>query len=809
VRTRRALIISTWLAVVAAAGWVIAGAQYRSDLTAFLPAKPTALERLLVDQLRDGPASRLVLIALEGSDVGTRAAVAKGMAQRMRREATFAAVEDGERPFADADRAFLFNHRYLLSDAVTPEHFSVNGLRHAIFETLSGLATSTGLLAKSLMPHDPTGEMLHLIDVLGHIQGPRTEDGVWVSADGARTLLTAQTVASGSDTDAQEHALEAIRAAFAASLAAAGAGAAADAAAGAGAPSVRLRLSGPGVFAVAARAKIKRAATRLSIVSSLLVVAVLLTVYRSIPALVLGLLPVITGALCGIAAVALGFGAVHGVTLGFGITLIGESVDYSVYFFIQSRRAPSPSADSWQRRLWPTIRLGMLTSVCGFASLLPSGFPGLAQLGLYSISGLVAAAGVTRYVLPELLPRGLVIRDLTPFGRWLDHRLRWLRRFGGGAVAAAAALLGVGTLCLLYLERGTLWNPELAALSPIAAADLDYDARLRADLGVADVMDLVIVEAPTLEAALQGAERAGTVLQTLVDAGVIGDVDSPADFLPSEATQRRRRDALPGRQELVRTLKDASAGLDLADDLLGPFVDDVDAARRAPLLEVQDLQGTSLALGLGALVLHGAERWSALLPLHAPSGDAPPHIDVGRVATALAAARLLDTHLLDVKAQTDALYRNYLGEATRLSLCGFALIALLLLIATRSPRRTALVLAPLVLAVLVVAAALALGGVRLTLLHLVGMLLIVAVGSNYALFFDREGCAPADGEFPLTLASLCIANLSTVIGFGLLSFSQVPVLEALGVTVAPGAWLALLFSALLTPHPPNDNWGSR
>ena len=49
---------------------------------------------------------------------------------------------------------------------------------------------------------------------------------------------------------------------------------------------------------------------------------------------------------------------------------------------------------------------------------------------------------------------------------------------------------------------------------------------------------------------------------------------------------------------------------------------------------------------------------------------------------------------------------------------------------------------------------------------------------------------------PLTLASLVIANASTVIGFGLLSFSQVPVLVALGTTVAPGTFLALLFAAI-------------
>ena len=68
----------------------------------------------------------------------------------------------------------------------------------------------------------------------------------------------------------------------------------------------------------------------------------------------------------------------------------------------------------------------MLTSVCGFASLLPSGFPGLEQLGLYSISGLIAAALVTRYVLPALLPAGFAIRDVTAAGL----------RVGGSAAAA-------------------------------------------------------------------------------------------------------------------------------------------------------------------------------------------------------------------------------------------------------------------------------------------------------------------------------------------------------------------------------------
>jgi predicted exporter len=42
-----------------------------------------------------------------------------------------------------------------------------------------------------------------------------------------------------------------------------------------------------------------------------------------------------------------------------------------------------------------------------------------------------------------------------------------------------------------------------------------------------------------------------------------------------------------------------------------------------------------------------------------------------------------------------------------------------------------------------------------------------------------------------------LANLATVGSFGLLGLSSVPVLSAIGGTVAAGAFLALLFSAML------------
>ena len=154
---------------------------------------------------------------------------------------------------------------------------------------------------------------------------------------------------------------------------------------------------------------------------------------------------------------------------------------------------------------------------------------------------------------------------------------------------------------------------------------------------------------------------------------------------------------------------------------------------------------------------------------------------------------------VDIFSESTQLYRAYLDEAILLSLAGSLAIVVLMAIALRNPGRLWRVIAPLLVAELLVMAGLALAGAQLTLLHLVGMLLIVAVGSNYALFFDRAEDNPADD--PRTLASLLLANVATVIGFGILGLSPVPVLKAIGVTVGPGAVLTLLLSAMLArPH---------
>jgi predicted exporter len=774
------LRIGLWLAFLALCAFVAARADYTADLSAFLPAAPTPEQRVLVDQLRDGAVARLILVGIEGADGERRAALSKALAARLSRSGHFVAVANGDASASEADQAWVFENRYLLSPAVDAARFEAAGLARAIGESIELLSSPAGMWIKSLLPRDPTAETLVLLESAAPGGGPRRAHGVWASRDGERALLALKTAAAGGDNDGQLRAIAALREAFAAAAEAVGA---ADA---------RLVMSGPGVFAANARSTIEGEVVRIAGFGLAIVMTLLLIVYRSPTALLLGMLPVISGMLAGVMAVATGFGTVHGVTLGFGAPLIGEAVDYAIYLFVQSRQSGRLHDRRWLADFWPTARLGVMTSVCGFGALLFSGFPGLAQLGLYAIAGIVTAAVVTRFVLPELLPAGFAVRDLGP----LDARLG---RLAAGAPRLAPLCWLVIALCLVFLaSRGeALWNRDIGALSPVPAADQALDGALRADLGAPDTRSLVVVEAADADGALAAAERVGRALEPLVAAGVIGGFESPARLLPSRQTQLARQAALPERAVLQARLATALADLPLAAERLSGFVDDVERARRTPPLTHESLAGTSIAVAVDALLFAGDGRWTAMLPLKAPTGGPSAlTIDAQAVRSALAPA-VPEALFLDLKLETDRLYSGYLDEVILHSLAGALAIVALLAASLRSAARVRRVVLPLAAAITVVLAALALAGVELTLLHLVGALLVAAIGSNYSLFFDRgeaEGAHP-----PGTFASLLFANATTVTGFGLLALSSVPVLHAIGVVVGPGVVLALFFAAAFAP----------
>jgi predicted exporter len=355
----------------------------------------------------------------------------------------------------------------------------------------------------------------------------------------------------------------------------------------------------------------------------------------------------------------------------------------------------------------------------------------------------------------------------------------------------ALAVVAAGMLVV----RGDLWRGELNSLSPVSKAALALDASLRAELSAGDASSLVIVQAADAETALRAAETVLARLEPLVASGRLGGVDSATRFLPSLATQQARLDALPGEASLRAALAEATAGGPLKAERLAPFVAEVARARTLPPITPASLHGTALAPLVEALLLHRPDgSWAALMPLQ-PAGD---KLDGAAVRQALQGVP--GAQALDIGAELSRLYARYLREAQTQALLGAGGVVLLVALALRSLPRVLAVCQPLVLAVLLTMAGLALLGVDLGILHLVGLLLVVAVGSNYALFFDmlrQRPAAPADAD---TLASLLLANATTVLSFGLIAMSSIPALSAIGRVVAPGALLALVLSATLLPR---------
>ena len=759
-----------WLLGVIVCGVVVARTTIVTDITAFLPGPATREQAMLAEQLRDGVAARVILIGIETATAEQTEAAAQRsqqIASTLRADPRFAFVANGDPAMFQAERDRLFDARYLLSPHVAPQRFSVEGLRAAAGELEALLRSSAAPLIKPTAARDLTGELLSVAAVLKPARAPVSAHGVWFDAAGRTALLLATTRAPGFDVDAQAEAVAAIKAAFGV----------------ASGDALRLHLTGPGVFAVESRRAIQHDARRLTLIATILVSALLLIVLRSPRFLFWAALPTATGALAGLAAVAVAFGSIHGITLGFGLTLIGEAVDYAVYVQVQRQRENN-------KYLWRGLWLAMLTSSAGFVAMMLSGFAGLMQLGLMSIVGIAVAASFARFCLPD------VLRPLDP-SRLV--RFAPLARFSMRAPRLRIALIVIGAAsAILLVARGDrLWNDQLAAISPLARGSGELDARLRSDTGLGDLRFVLAVEGATRDEAIARAEALHEPLNTLKSRGALAGFDSPAALIPSLATQQARRAALPDAATLRERLTRALADSALRAEAFEPFIADVQRARER-VIEPDYYAGTALGQRVAAQLV---ERKVAT------GSDAVALITLTGVADGAAVAAELKgasgASLIDM-TNVQSLVADYRARAAWAAVGGGALIVLILAVQLRNLRATARIGVAVAVSMAITAAALVLIYGGLTLFHLVALLLAAGISTNYALFIGmpRDDRPPesATDSLPVTL-SVTLAAGTTLIAFATLAGSTTPVLHMIGVTVAMGASIAWVVSMALAADP--------
>ncbi|HJT97014.1 MAG TPA: MMPL family transporter [Rhodanobacteraceae bacterium] len=764
--TRRRLVVVLWIAALAALAFpAVRSLSISTDLRSFMPPPETPDQKLLMDQIGEGPGTRLLLLAIDGAPPEKLAALSKGLAAALRKDPRFEEVLNGAFDPSALDPKWL-PYRYLLSPTLDRHALDAAYLSDQLQQRIEDLASPAASLLKPILPRDPTLEILALAERWSPPKPPATRDGVWFSS-GGEALLLAETRGAGFDPAAQGAAIDALNAAFAALPDANGA---------------RLAISGPGYFSVLISAKTRHEADLIGAVSTLGFVVLLLLAYRSPSLLLLAALPIASGAIAGIALLAAIFGSAHGITIAFGFTLLGVAQEYPIRL-LSHRRAGESAVES-VRALWPLLATAIVSAAIAYLAFFASGVAGLEQLAVFTIAGLVVAGFSTRFLLPHVLPARF--RDAATIGG-IGAALRIVDRVP--RPAWLPWLLAIAGLVVLWRAPGPTWENDLAALTPVPADLLIRDAKLRGELGAPDVRYLLVLEAKDADRVLALSETLETGLDALVAKKALDAFELPSRYLPSVETQRARQAKLPDRATLAGALAEASRDLPFRQDLFAPFLDDVETARTLPPLTAAEFARAPFGARLASMLV---AREGSTLGLATLSG-------VHDAAAIDAFARASDgVRLLDLKDASESLVIAYRERILRALGIAFVLLAITVIVALRSPRRAWHVLAPMTLATLLVIVVERASGLSLSLFHLVAVTLAAGLGLHYALFFERPVADEAEARRTLHATLVCVA--AALLVFGMQALSSIPVLRAIGLTVALGVGFHFCLSILMARH---------
>jgi predicted exporter len=777
-RAGRSALLIGWVVVIGLLGYYVQqNLTIGADLRLFMPSPKTYPEKLLLEQVGESPASRLLLISLEGATPETLAESSQQLAAALREDAQFGLVSNGAAS-VDAFPEELLPYRYLLSSTLDHQALDAKYLRAELSERLQDLSSPAGAAIEPFIPRDPTLEALKLAEQWQPSKQPQRLYDVWFDSAGERAILVAETKAAAFDPDGQENASRALQKNFAATRA--------DA-------DIRMTVSGPGAFSVLMKARTQSEATLIGTIDSVGLVALLFIAYGSVLMVVLGALPLASAGVAGLAAVSAVFGSVHGITLAFGFTLIGVAQDYPIHLF--SHQHPGKTPLQTARSVWPTLATGVVSTCIAYLAFLRSGVTGLAQLACFTVVGLAVAGLTTRYLLPRVMPE----RTRDP------GRSEWLGRVWSSIASLPrpwwlAAAVAVICFSILAFGRAPMWQNDLAQLTPIPKPLLETDAKLRQELGAADARRLLVVEAPSADDVLSALEAVTPKLDALVKRAALETYDHAARYLPSVSLQNRRQRALPTTNALRSAIQQATTELPFKSGVFDAFITDVSAAKSFPPLTPEKLTGTPLGLRVSSLLIPHSDRWTGLVTLGGVHDLAALESLATRPATASQEPSTPNTAatftVLDLKQASENLVARQ-----RTHILWSLAIAAVLLAATvwaslRSFKRASRVIAPMALTTLIILAILHASGVSLNLFHLIALVLAAGLGVDYALFFEAVNNDPAEQR--RTLHAVIVCSLSTLLVFSALAFSTLPVLRSIGVTVTLGIVSNFVLALLLT-----------
>ncbi len=781
----RALLLGS-VTLIALGLFVALRLQVSTDITHFLPDGADAGDVHIARQLAAGELSRTMVLVVDGPDTATAVGASRSFEQALRDEPRVgpalahldvgppAGIEDALwQTYQPRRFAFLA----AAADAVAKQLTDAE-LDAAVRDLRKRLAGPLGSMISRVAPSDPLLILPRMFERIlnGRADGLRVVEDRFVTADGLGAVMFLATHASSSDGSVQGPLLAGVDAAFTSTNAAFGG-------------SLRLTSSGTNRFAVRAEEAIRADIQRVSLGSAVGLIAMFLLLFGSLRLVLLTLPLLAMGFLAGTSACLLCFGQIHGLTLAFGSALIGVSVDYAVHFHCHQVLAPAVGSPvRTLAGIWNGLLLGAATTIVGFVALMASSFPGLRQLAVFASFGIAAALFATRTMLPAMATRATTTTTTTRWlVKWLERvleprtqRRRWL--WLPSVAVLVIAVIGIPTL---------QWSDGIGDLHRMDPQLQAEDQAVRERVVRYEQRRIVLAIGTDEETALQVDDAVQQVLLAAQAGGALTSFRSLAQLVPSGRQQREVDAAVRAEPELWPRLTAALHAHEFRPEAFEPFRLALSEAPPAPL-RPGDLDATPLEPLVRPFRFHLAEGVgcaSFLFELH------------DEAALRAALAKVPGARLIDIERTLGDAYGAYRQRLLELSAIGFLAVLLLVALRHRAIVPTVVAYLPAALAAAGTLGILALCGHHFDLLSLVALLMVVSMGVDYGIFLAEPGEDP--GRIAATRLAVFVAALSTMLGFGLLAFSDQPALFGIGLVSGTGVTLCLLLApsiaALLAP----------
>jgi predicted exporter len=782
-----------WLPVLIAAMWLAAMVQIivsqlslSNDVSKFLSDSRDARLAWISNQLAESEQTKttILVVGAQSGDRDRTLAAADALASTLAADDEVARVRLGwDASLRQAIDELYFPRRFQFAaeDPTTlGERLSDAGLERTASELAEQLrAPSSERLAEQLaeqLARDPLLAHRAQARRIGQArpapidEGDGGDEGRFVTEDG-RAVVFVTTVHSPFDFDSQRPLQHAITERFAEL----------DREAQAAGDDLTLIQSGVARFALEAESQIRSDIRRISTISLIGVIALFLLLFRSVWMLVLSMLPLLAGFLTATGLSLLVFEQLHVLTLVFGASLIGVCIDYPIHLFTHHALYHDSEHRNVVAGVRPGLLLGALTTMAGFVGMGWAAFPGIREISAFASLGILAALATTLWVLPVLLPKST---QLARPQQWvMAGAAHVMKSMAGSRRVLSVMLLGAMVIMAIGLPQ-LEYQDDVSVLTESSAELLAEEEEIRSLVSRMDVGRAIVVFGADDEEALTRNEEVHRRLVEAEAAGELTGFRSIHNFSLSASVQTANFAHVCAREQLPAALERAYARHGLPVDYARFATEFVELCGAKPkVLEWPMLADSALGPVVAPLRFEYG-RQTALVTY--VSGVE----DMRNIQARMAGAE--GVIVFDQRALMTELFGRQRSQATEL--VGFGLLAVLVILFARHGelRSTLAAFTPSILAAGTTLALLALFNQSLTLMHVIGLVLVLSMGVDYGVFLtesrgDRR-------EVAATIFSLMACCTSTVLSIGLLGLSSNPGLQALGVTTGIGVLLSLILA---------------